>query len=65
MITKDEISAVGTLQKTHALKGELNMLLDIDSEYLTSGNPAIIEIDGIYVPFYAESVRPKGASLFW
>lgn len=64
MITKDEISAVGTLQKTHALKGELNMLLDIDSEYLTSGNPAIIEIDGIYVPFYAESVRPKGSFSF-
>lgn len=64
MITKDEISAVGTLQKTHALKGELNMLLDVDQEYLTSGNPAIINIDGIYVPFYTESIRPKGSFSF-
>lgn len=61
MISINEISAVGRLQKTHALKGELNLLLDIDAEYLTSGNPAIIEIDGIPVPFYADSVRPKGS----
>lgn len=60
MITKDEITSVGKLQKTHALRGELNILLDIDPEYLSSGNPAIIDIDGIYVPFYAESIRPKG-----
>lgn len=61
MIKEEEISAVGKLLKTHALKGELNVMLDIDPEYLESGNPAIIDIDGIYVPFYAESVRPKGS----
>lgn len=60
MITKEEISAVGKLQKTHALKGEMNVILDIDPEYLEEGNPAIIEMDGIFVPFYAESVRTKG-----
>lgn len=60
MIKEDEISAIGKLQKTHALKGELNVLLDIEPEYLQEGNPAIIDIDGIYVPFYAESIRPKG-----
>ena len=64
MIKLEEISAVGKLQKTHALKGELNVLLDIDPEYLTSGNPAIIDIDGIFVPFFAESVRPKGSFSF-
>lgn len=61
MIKEEEISAVGKLQKTHALKGELNVMLDIDPEYLEEGNPAIIDIDGIYVPFYAESVRTKGS----
>lgn len=60
MITKEEITAVGRLQKTHALKGELNVLLDIDPEYVGAGLPVIIDIDGIYVPFYAESLRPKG-----
>lgn len=61
MITEEEITQVGKLLKTHALKGEMNMMLDIDPEYLSAGNPAILDIDGIYVPFYAESVRPKGS----
>lgn len=60
MITKEEITAVGRLQKTHALKGELNVLLDIDPEYVGAGLPVIIDIDGIFVPFYTESLRPKG-----
>lgn len=60
MITEEEITTVGKLQKTHALKGELNTILDIDPEYLAQGHPAILDIDGIYVPFYAETIRPKG-----
>lgn len=61
MIKPEEITSIGRLQKTHALKGELNVLLDIDPEYLEAGNPAIIDIDGIFVPFYVESVRGKGS----
>lgn len=61
MITEEEITSVGKLLKTHALKGEMNMILDIDPGYLEEDNPAILDIDGIYVPFYAESVRTKGS----
>lgn len=61
MITKDEIIEIGKFQKTHALKGELNALLDVDEDYAADGHPLIVEMDGIFVPFYAESVRPKGA----
>lgn len=61
MIKEDEITSVGKLLKTHALKGEMNLMLDIDPGYLEEGNPAILDIDGIYVPFYAKSVRTKGA----
>lgn len=64
MIKEDEITSVGKLLKTHALKGELNMLLDIDPGYLEEGNPAILDIDGIYVPFYADSIRTKGSFSF-
>ncbi len=60
MIEEKEITAIGKFQKTHALKGELNALLDLDEGYLTDGHPAIVDIDGIYVPFYADGVRPKG-----
>lgn len=61
MIKEGEISAVGKLLKTHALKGELNVMLDIAPEYLEEGNPVILDIDGIYVPFYTDSLRPKGS----
>lgn len=60
MIRKQEIAAVGSFQKTHGLKGELNALLDIDPDYFADGHPLVLDMDGIYVPFYAESVRPKG-----
>lgn len=64
MIVEEDIIEIGKFQKTHALKGELNALLDIEEDYLTEGNPLIVDIDGIYVPFYTESVRPKGATTY-
>ncbi|MDE5869044.1 MAG: ribosome maturation factor RimM [Muribaculaceae bacterium] len=53
---------MGKFQKTHALKGELNAILDIDSEYFAEGNPLIVNIEGAFVPFYAESIRGKGST---
>lgn len=64
MIEEKDIKIVGKFQKTHALKGELNALLDIDPEYLTDGNAIILDVDGIFVPFYSESVRPKGSQSY-
>ena len=64
MIEKKELIEIGKFQKTPALKGELNAVLNIDPEYVEEGNPLIIETDGIPVPFYAESIRPKGASSY-
>lgn len=64
MIKKEDIVEIGKFQKTHALKGELNALLDVDEDYANDGHPFIVDIDGIYVPFYAESIRPKGSESF-
>lgn len=64
MINQKELKEVGKFQKTHALKGELNALLDIAPDYMTVGNALVVDIDGILVPFYAESVRPKGSKSF-
>lgn len=60
MINQDQIVEIGKFLKPHALKGELNALLDVDFDYATDGNPLVVDIDGIFVPFFAESVRPKG-----
>lgn len=64
MIEAKDITSIGKFQKTHALKGELNAILDIDDEFLLEGNALIVDIDGFFVPFYAASVRPKGNTSF-
>ena len=62
MIEEKNLTPVGKFQKTHALKGELNALLDIEPDYFSEGYPLIVNMEGAYVPFYAESVRGKGAT---
>ncbi len=64
MIESRDLKEIGKFQKTHALRGELNALLDIDPEFLTDGNALITDIDGIFVPFYTDSVRTKGSQSF-
>ncbi|MDE6296938.1 MAG: ribosome maturation factor RimM [Muribaculaceae bacterium] len=62
MIEEKNLTKVGKFQKTHALKGELNAILDIDAEYFAEGKPLIVNIEGAFVPFYAESIRGKGST---
>lgn len=64
MIEKKDLIEAGKFQKTHALKGELNVILDIPQEYVEDGHPVIVETEGIPVPYYAEAIRPKGATSF-
>lgn len=60
MITEKEIIEAGKFLKPHGLKGELNVILEYDADILEEEYPIIVELDGIYVPFYIESIRPKG-----
>lgn len=64
MIEKKDIARIGKFQKTHALKGELNAILEVDPEFAGEGNALIVDIEGIYVPFFAESIRAKGSTSF-
>lgn len=64
MIERESLIEIGKFLKTHALNGELNAVLDIDEAYIKDGNPIVVEKEGIFVPFYAASIRPKGASSF-
>ena len=64
MIKSEDIYPIGKFQKTHALKGELNIILDILPDYFVEGNPLIVEYDGINVPYYVESIRKKGNTSF-
>lgn len=60
MIVEDDLILAGKFLKPHALKGELNVVSDYDSEIFNEDYPVIVSMDGIYVPFYVESYRKKG-----
>lgn len=60
MIKEDEIIRVGKFFKPHGLNGEMNVVTEYDAEILEQDYPVIVEIDGLFVPFFVESVRPKG-----
>lgn len=62
MILQSQIKEIGKFQKTHALRGELNAIFGLDPEFLEEGYPIVVDMDGIFVPFFADSVRPKGAT---
>ena len=58
MIHRSEILEIGRLLKPHGIKGEITVELfgDIDMRALKC---VVVNIDGIFVPFFVESVRPK------
>lgn len=60
MIQEKELIEAGKFLKTHGLKGELNAYTEYDAEILDQGYPVIVDMDGIFVPFYVASIRPKG-----
>ncbi len=58
MITESEIIEIGKIGKPHGINGELNLYLneDVDIDRLTR---IVLEIEGIYVPFFIDNVRSK------
>ncbi len=63
MIRREEVAAVGELIKTHGIAGELVMKTLYDELFEGTDTPYIIcDMDGILVPFFIESYRPRGAA---
>lgn len=61
MIEEKDLLLCGKFFRTHALKGELNVVCEgVSNEILDEGYPLIVDMNGIFVPFYVETFRPKG-----
>lgn len=60
MIRKTEIRPVGTFNKPHGINGEINAVIpsDIDIDRLKC---VVVELDGIFVPFFIEQWRPRSS----
>ena len=60
MITRSQLSEIGFISKTHGISGELNVVVSGGVE-LEDLSCIILDIDGIYVPFFAEGIRRRGS----
>ena len=58
MIRLEEIAPIGVFGKTHGIKGEINLELNIDFD-LEETPYIIVDIDGIFVPFFIDEYRYK------
>lgn len=63
MIKLSEIAEVGRFNKPHGIKGEISVSIEEDID-LNDVKCIIIQIDGIFVPFFLNSIRPKTADTF-
>lgn len=61
MITRDELIAIGHYNKPHGVAGELSATVDVELEVLKGLSSLVSDIDGIFVPFFVNSIRPKSA----
>lgn len=59
MITRDELIAIGHFNKPHGVAGEISATIDVDIDVLRALSCLVSEIDGIFVPFFVKSLRPK------
>lgn len=60
MILPAEITEAGRFNKPHGIKGEISATLDIDVD-LAEVKCLVMDVEGIFVPFFVKSVRPKTA----
>lgn len=60
MIGSSEIMPIGSLLKPHGIKGEITMQVDADID-LRELRCIVLDIDGIYVPYFIDSVRPRSS----
>ncbi len=59
MILRNELVEIGRYNKPHGVCGELSATLDCDGGVIKGFSCLVSQIDGIFVPFFVESVRPK------
>lgn len=58
MITRDELIAIGHYNKPHGVAGEISATLDVEWDLLRELSCLVSDIDGIYVPFFVNAIRP-------
>lgn len=61
MITREELINIGHYNKPHGINGEISATVEVDFDVLQDLSCLVSEIDGIFVPFFIDAMRPKSA----
>lgn len=61
MITAEQLTDIGRFGQPHGIKGEINATVDRGID-IAAFRCIICDIDGIFVPFFVEGVRPRSAT---
>lgn len=59
MIRRDDVYKIGKLGKPHGVKGEITFAITDDVFDRVDADYLVLDIDGIFVPFYLEEYRFK------
>jgi 16S rRNA processing protein RimM len=62
MIRKEEVFKIGRIGKTHGVRGEVMFQFDDDVFDRTDADYLILDLDGIFVPFFMEEYRFRSDS---
>ena len=62
MIREADLQQIGLFAKPHGVKGEIALITDYDIADFCGDPYLVCDIDGIWVPFFIQSFRYKGAS---
>lgn len=57
-----DLVRIGRLVKPHGIKGEINASVDVDGVDLSALRCIVVEVEGIPVPFFIDSVRQRSHS---
>ena len=60
MILEKELFKAGKINKTHGVSGELNCAIDADT--IDRAEYMVLDMDGIFVPFFISSIRVKSSN---
>lgn len=61
MIKAEQLTEIGQFNSPHGIKGEISATVDADVD-LPSLRCIVVEMDGLFVPFFVSTVRPKSHS---
>ena len=59
MITREELINIGHYNKPHGINGEISATVEVDYDVLQDLSCLVSDIDGIFVPFFVNAMRPK------